>query len=130
MFAVPMSLDQVARSRACPCPNNGAFFAPDQSASNCTGYTADNRAFCFTVMVPVRSTVSEPVHGGEHQENDDQQHCDNVLFCDSLYHYHSPLFETHLMKIIAAQSVPARSQHGGLKKAALNSAPTHRSMPA
>jgi hypothetical protein len=64
MPSIAMPLNQIARARACSSADHRAFLPTDQSTSNRSGDSADDRAFSLTVVVPIRTPMREALRGG------------------------------------------------------------------
>jgi hypothetical protein len=87
MPAVSATLHDVARSCARSGPNHGALLPADQASAYCADDSADNSALRLAVVMSVGSPVSQAVLSkGQHNENEHQQHRDDVLLSDFLYH--------------------------------------------
>jgi len=64
MPSIAVPLNQVARARAGSGANHCAFLPADQSTTHRASHSADNRAFGFTVVMPVRTPMREALRGG------------------------------------------------------------------
>jgi len=87
MLAVSMPLDEISSTRSCSRSNDGAFFSADQCAAHSSGNATDNCTLGFAMVVPIRTTVRETIRSGsQDHKHDDQQHRNDVLVSNSLYH--------------------------------------------
>jgi hypothetical protein len=87
MLAVSVTLDEVARSCARARSNRSTLLPADQGSAYRAGYSTDNGDLRLAVVMSVGPPVSQAVRSnGQHNKNEHQQHCDDVLLSDVLYH--------------------------------------------
>jgi hypothetical protein len=87
MPAVSVTLDHVARSCARSGTNHSALLPADQASAYRAGDSADNGALGLTMVMSVGPLVSHAVSSkGQHNKNQHQQHRDEILLSDILYH--------------------------------------------
>jgi hypothetical protein len=107
VFPVSMPLNEIAGPCARASSNNGAFLPPDQGTAYCAGHAADNRPFRLTVVMSVRSFVSQAIRGkGQNDKCQHQQHRDYVLLFCSVYHSNTLLPGKPRPSEYRARSVP------------------------
>ena len=97
MPPVSMSLYEVARSCTRARSNHSALLPADQASAYRADDSADNGSLSLAVVMSVGPPVSQAVRSnGQYNKNEHQQHCDDVLFSISLYHYHPLLLKEKL----------------------------------
>lgn len=94
MPPVSVPLNKIPRAGSCAGSDNGALLTADQSATDCAGDSTDNRAFRFAVVMPVATPMRRGVRGrAQYQKHNNQEHRNDVLISNRLYHYHPPFTE-------------------------------------